>query len=96
MIGMAQQVLLACKRVANSDSLLSSSNLWSFSHSYKQRRACITIAFFALHYFLHNIKVLLVKTDAFTSLEKEEEEECVSTYFIHVQMFVILQFYALL
>ena len=77
------EVLLACKRVANSDSLLSSSNLWSFSHSYKQRRACITIAFFALHYFLHNIKVLLVKTDAFTSLAKEEEEECVSTpYFI--------------
>ena len=73
MIGMAQQVLLACKllRVASSGILLTSSSLASFRHSYKQRRVS-TIAF-ALH-FLHYIKVLLVKTDASTSLAKEEEE----------------------
>jgi hypothetical protein len=61
----------------DSNMLTTSSNLPSFSHSYN-RRVLSTIAF-AL-YFLH-IKVFLAKTDAFTSLAKEEEE-CVSTHFI--------------
>ena len=73
-------IMIACVP-ANSGDLLTIKTFWSFSHSYKQHRVS-TIAF-ALHFLRFLIKVLLVKTDAFTSLAKEEEEECVSTpYFI--------------